>query len=161
MDESNELITELNEILEKVESDPTDAAPLASFAQIVDRIMGSSATAAVHLPAAHQIHTITRFAELCKLIGYKASHMTGNVGLISVVTAFLMDAVDSLQTLVKITIAGENRDLNQIITKTFLERLQMLATKFDAVSEHLPSTLEGANSSQSEIDNLLKKMGLG
>jgi hypothetical protein len=160
MDESNELIAQLIEILEKVEADPTRPEELATFAQIVDRIMGSAATAAIDLPSDHQIHVITRFAELCKLIGYKASHMTGNPALTAVVTAFLMDATESLQRLTQIILSGQKRDINQIITKTFLERLQMLAAKFDAFG-HIPSTLEGAQSSQNQIDDLLKKMGLG
>jgi len=159
--ESKGLIDQMAEILEKVEADPTQFKVLEEFGQVVDRIMGSAKFLALNYPPDHPIHGMANFAELCKIIGYKASQTNNNSNLITVVVAFLFDATEALATMTYVIDTDQTKMLNEVLTSTFLDRLHWLASKFD---ENLRATVaitkESANSTQADIDALLKQMGV-
>lgn len=160
--ESKELIVQMIEILERVESDPSQLRELETFGQIVDRIMGGAKVLALEYPPSHPVHAIGNFSELCKLVGYKASQVTNNQHLITVVIAFLLDASETLHDLNEEIVAPAPKKISELLTATFLDRLQWVAKKFD---ENLRATVavtkESAKSTQDDIDALLKQMGVG
>lgn len=162
VDESKGLIDQMIEILETVESDPSQLKQLETYGQIVDRIMGGSKVLALDYPFTHPVHSIANFSELCKLVGYKASQVTNNSHLITVVIAFLLDATETLQALNTEIMAPEPKRVSELLTATFLDRLQWLAKKFDEnLRSSVAITKSTAKSTQDDIDALLKQMGVG
>jgi hypothetical protein len=161
-DESKGLCEQLDEILDKVESDvTTQVKHLEGFGQIVDRIMGGAKILALDYPPEHPVHAIGTFTELCKLIGYKASQVTNNPNLTTVVVAFLQDAMETLEALLEEIVSPQPQHVSEFITMTFIDRLKWLATKFD---ENLRATVavskESAQSTQNDVEALLRQMGV-
>lgn len=166
--ESKELIQEMVDILELVEVQPDKYTELEKYGQVVDRIMGGAKVLALDHPPAHMIHTIGNFAELCKLIGYKASQIGSNAQFLTIVVAFLMDATETLQDLNSGLEGGQTKPINELVTQTFLERLRWLAGQFDknlrasvaTGTENKAGDAQLEASTQADIDSLLKQMGL-
>ena len=161
--ESKSLIKDLLEILEDIEGDYSKKQKLEEFGQLVDRIMGGAQSVAMGYDAEHQIHRISKYAELCKLVGYKASQIEKNEQFYNIVIALLLDAVEMLDELVTKLETEEEKNIQEILSKTFLERLQWVSEHFDenmrasvAVTED-----EGQKMSQNQIDDLLKSLGMG
>lgn len=155
-DESKGYVSELMEILEYVEENIEENKKLEQFGQVVDRIMGAAKT----LEGAYEdesLKSISSYSELCKLIGYKASQLNQQDEFCAVVVAFLLDATEMLEEL--IDNVGSSEKISQTLTSTFLSRLQMISTKFDSSLRGSVSA-EGNASTQAEIDELLKKMGI-
>jgi len=162
VDESKGLIEQMIEILEKVESDPSQLKELETYGQIVDRIMGGAKVLALDHPATHPVHSIANLSELCKLVGYKASQVTNNPHLITVVIAFLLDATETLASLNAEIAVPQPKKISDLLTATFLDRLQWLAKKFDEnLRASVAITKESAKSTQDDIDALLRQMGVG
>lgn len=161
VDEAKELTDQLTEILEVVEGEPGKYKEFERFGQIVDRLMGGAKLCALDHPQDHPVHTIANFTELCKIIGYKASQVSGNEQLATTVASFLLDATETLCALYDRCETGTKGNLNEVLTATFLDRLQWLATKFDeSLRPTVAISKASANSTQSDIDSILKQMGL-
>lgn len=155
-DESKVYVAELADILEEVEENIENNQKLEKFGQVVDRIMGAAKT----LEGAYQdesLKHISSYSELCKLIGYKASQLKNQPEFCAVVVAFLLDATEMLDELIENV--GSAKKTSQVLTATFLSRLQMISGRFDS-SLRGSVGVEDKASTQSEIDELLKKMGL-
>jgi hypothetical protein len=153
--ETKSLVEDMTAALEVVEEDPTKVQELERFGQVIDRIMGGAKTIALDFPAIHPIHTLANFAELCKVIGYKASQVHNNSHLITVVVSFLFDATETIEELLRNIEANDVHRMNSVVTATFLDRLKWLTQSFD---ESLRATV--ATSSQEDINDLLRKLGV-
>jgi hypothetical protein len=153
--ESKQLLAQMSDALEIVEEDSGRTDQLESFGQIVDRMMGGAKSIAMGYPPEHNIHLISKFCELCKAIGYKSSQVKNNSNLTQISAALLLDATETLEDLVN-NLAGEQVAVKDVVTKTFLDRLNWVLKHFDP-------NLRGsvAINSQADIDKMLKNLGLG
>lgn len=152
--ESKRLGGQLLAILESVEDDFTQKARLAEYGQIVDRIMGASQSLAlIPGPLQSRFDAIGKYCEVCKIVGYKGSQITGNENLYTVVVALLLDATEMLDQMIEGLNDGRADPLS-LIPKTFLDRLRWVAEQFPA---GLRSSLEV---SSGDISAILKSLGL-
>jgi hypothetical protein len=177
-EETKGLLQELGDILEEVEEDLSKNQKLEDFGQRIDRIMGAAKTLNVDFP--HPVfNDVGAFAEVCKIVGYKASQLKNQPDFCNIVVAFLLDAVDVLNQIVDQLKPHNKTDINQLIPKTFLDRLRFIASKFDTSlratlgstassepkldsqkSSTAPSAKEDAAQTQNTIDDLLKQLGV-
>ncbi|MCB0422848.1 MAG: hypothetical protein KDD61_17740 [Bdellovibrionales bacterium] len=162
--ESKELVDQMLELLEEAEDDGLDVKlKLDEYGQLVDRIMGSATSLCMVVEDSRYLEKIGHYAEICKIVGYKGSQLE-NEQFFIVVVAMLLDATEMLQIMLKELGTTSERDLKDIITDTFLERLRFINSQFD---ENLRGTVatqgrDDANSStQSQIDSLLAALGVG
>lgn len=129
--ESTNLIAQLNEILEQLEENATQSGLFEEFGQVVDRMMGTASTLSIDFDPGHPLHTIAKYCELCKIISYKSSQITNQPQLLTVVVALLLDATETLEKLVTAAVNQSQESLQDLVTKTFLERLHWIAGRFD------------------------------
>lgn len=161
--ESLELISQLMPLLEEVEEDHTKNKRLEEFGQIIDRLMGTAKSFAEMNVCSAEMNKIGSFAELCKIVGYRSSQIGNNENLTNIVVAFLMDAIESLEEMIG-SIDGARAQLNmsEFVTNTFLDRLKWLSSQFDQNLRATVGTSATPNQmGQMDIDQLLKKMGIG
>lgn len=158
--ESKSLIEELIELLESIEGDFSQVQKLADYGNNVDRIMGGAKSLALMAPPDHALHMIADYAALCKAVGYKASQIEGNEQFFDICVALLLDATETLETLLG-RIHQEGRLLRETIPQAFIERLRWVSSQFgESVSASVGTGEAPAKMNQSEIDDLLKKLGL-
>lgn len=160
--ETEELVKQLIDILEEAEKKPYKLKLLEQYGQIVDRIMGGAKSLAVsETDHKIEIDKIGNYAELCKLIGYKASQVENNTQLVDICIAFLLDATERIQLFSSQLLDKGSVDVKSELSETFLDRLKWLETKFD---ENLRGSLNikvnKEKSEQETIDHLLKAMGV-
>lgn len=150
--ESNNLISELQGLLELLEDDATQVQLLEKFGQVIDRIMGAAKTL-----GAEQIAT---FCDLGKTIGYKSSQINDQP-LLEVVVAILCDATDLLEKMVVNLSAGQGETLKNLNTQAFATRLKWLSEKFKNIERgSVAFDHDSTKVDQSEIDDLLESLGL-
>lgn len=158
--ESKTLIEEMTDLLEGIEGDYSQVSRLAEYGNNVDRIMGGAKSLALAAPADHALHMISDYAALCKAVGYKASQIKNNQQLYDICVALLLDATETMDTLLD-NIHKEGKVLREIIPVAFIERLRWVSNQF---SEEYSSSVGAGDSEkqlqQSDIDDLLKKLGL-
>ncbi len=128
--ESKQLIKRMIAVLDQIEGDFAQRAQLENFGQIVDRIMGGAETLALVTEKNEQVNMIGRYAQICKLVGYKASQLD-NEQMFHVVVGFLLDASEMLDQIVENLGTPQEVDLKTALPKTFLDRLNWIADKFD------------------------------
>ena len=158
--ESRELISQLLGVLEDIEGKSAQFQRLEEFGQVVDRIMGAAKTLAELDVCTKEMEKIGAFSELCKVISYKCSQVGNNESLFNIVVAFLMDASDTLLEIIdSLSTKAKNIDMNSFISDTFLDRLKWLSTQFDANLRATVGTTKTV--AQSQIDDILKQMGVG
>lgn len=117
-DESDSLIEELNDYLDKFEDDPSTGDLLEKYGQTIDRIMGAAKTLG--------LNEIGSLCQMGKIIGYKGSQAE-KLALKEVVGGVLFDLTDLLQVLVSNVRSGESEhDFN---LKAFNDRLIWLNDK--------------------------------
>ncbi|WP_413570543.1 hypothetical protein ACLWBD_08200 [Bdellovibrio sp. HCB117] len=158
--ESKTLIEELIDLLESIEGDFSQVTKLADYGNNVDRIMGGAKSLAMMVPADHPLHMISDYAALCKAVGYKASQITDNEQFFDICVALLLDATETLESLID-NIFEEGKTLREKIPQAFIERLRWVSNQFS--EEYSMSVGTGTTDKklkQSEIDDLLKKLGL-
>lgn len=158
--ESKTLIEELIDLLESIEGDFSQVTKLADYGNNVDRIMGGAKSLAMMVPADHPLHMISDYAALCKAVGYKASQITDNEQFFDICVALLLDATETLESLID-NIFEEGKTLREKIPQAFIERLRWVSNQFS--EEYSISVGTGTTDKklkQSEIDDLLKKLGL-
>ena len=162
--EAKVLILQLDEILKGVEADGSKSTDLETYGQIVDRIMGGAKSIA-EVFALRQLTQVGQCAELCKIVGYKGSQVGADKSLFTVVVAFLMDATDVLSEMVE-RLSDDDADLLTTLSATFLDRLKWISEKFktglrSSVATVADKKAKPVPNGQNEIDDVLKKMGLG
>lgn len=161
--ESEELIKELLGILDDVEGRFDQRLELDGYGQKVDRIMGGSKSLAMSVDKKDRLEYIGRYAELCKLVGYKASQIENNEHFYNIVIGFLMDATEMLEEMVITLNTPQEKDLKELVSETFLERLRFINQQFDENTRGTLSIEEGDGRNtvdQNEIDDLLKALGI-
>ncbi|MEZ4871043.1 MAG: hypothetical protein R2827_02115 [Bdellovibrionales bacterium] len=149
-------------ILDDIEDRFEQRHQLESYGQVVDRIMGGAKSLAMALDNTKHLDQVGNYAELCKLVGYKASQIEDNEQFFNIVHGLLTDATEMLLEMVQ-TFGTENeKNIKEHLSTTFLDRLKWVNGQFD---ENIRSTLaldseSGKKASQSEIDDLMKSLGL-
>jgi len=162
--ETEELVKQLINILEKAEEALNKSKLLEEYGQIVDRIMGGAKSLSVSIPEESvEIDKIGTYAELCKHVGYKSSQVGNNTQLVDICVAFLFDATEIIETFLR-QLSNEGRvDFENEISDTFLDRLHWLDKQFD---ENLRGTLNigddhlSKEEKEDTIAELLKAMGV-
>lgn len=160
-DESKKLVDEMLEILEEVDGQFNHRFLLENYGQMVDRIMGGAKNLALAIENSDNIAKIGKYAELCKLVGYKCSQVE-NEQLFTVAVALLLDATEMLQDMVKNLGTSHEVDITSLLNNTFLDRLSWVATKFDESLRGSVAVNKGdvQKKSQEQIDTLLKQLGI-
>lgn len=166
--ESKGLVKELLELLEEADGEPLFANNLETYGQTVDRIMGGAKSLATNFasdfPPGHLIHQMGDYAALCKAVGYKASQISENEQFFNVCVAFLLDATEMLNQMVTLLGAEEALNVSSLLNKTFLDRLSWINSQFKG---NVRATVASNDApvpkkmNQLEIDDLLKKLGVG
>lgn len=158
--ESKTLIEELIDLLESIEGDFSQVQKLADYGNNVDRVMGGAKSLALMVPADHALHMISDYAALCKAVGYKASQITDNEPFFNICVALLLDATETLDTLLN-NIYKEGAVLKETIPQAFIDRLRWVSNQFsESVSASVGTGAAPSKMNQYEIDDLLKKLGL-
>lgn len=129
--ESVGLIEQMVELLEACEEGRGQAAHLDKFAQFSDRIMGAARQIATKgRPEMMTLLVIGKFAQLCKLLGYKTAQLPVQNELFPVAVGVLLDACGELHEKIKglgnVVIKSPDK-----VTKTLLERLSWLNHQFN------------------------------
>lgn len=148
--ESEKLFTELEDILDLMEEDPSLDEYFEKFGQTIDRVMGAAATLGAD--------QIAKFCELGKAIGYKASQVE-DLQLRATVVAVLFDAVDLLKKMLEQIKSGDDTSLKELNTKAFMTRLKWLSEKFKDIERGSVAFAQD-EASQEEAEAALKKVGI-
>lgn len=163
--ESKSLIEELIDLLEGIEGDYSQVRKLADYGNSVDRIMGGAKSLAIMAPPDHALHMIGDYAALCKAVGYKASQIKNNEQFFDICVALLLDATENLNRLLK-NIDKNDVYLRETTPQAFIERLRWVSNQFSdeysisvGTGEAKPVE-ETHHMQQSDIDDLLKKLGI-
>jgi len=162
VDESKDLIHQLIELLESIEGDFSKVKVLADYGNRIDRIMGGAKSLAMMAPPGHPLFLIGDYTALCKAVGYKGSQIKGNRQFYDICVALLLDATETLDTLMD-HIEDSEQDIKKIIPEAFLERLRWISQQFNEnYSESVDVKKEAAAVADGpmDINELLKKLGL-
>jgi hypothetical protein len=163
--ESQDLIEKMNLILEQCEDDIRLAPGLEEYGQFVDRIMGGSQSLAMGLESSSEVlpilEQIGHYSGVCKAVGYKTSQLVKQEDFYNICMAFLMDATEVLEIMTR-EILTEKKTYE--FNETFISRLKWVSEQFSGEfrsSVALKDTDSEGRLNQSDIDDLLKKLGLG
>lgn len=158
--ESKTLIEELLDLLEGIEGDFSRVKDLSTYGNNVDRIMGGAKNLALLSEENHALNMISDYAALCKAVGYQASQIRDNEQFFDICVALLLDATETLEVLLE-HINDSAKVLIEIIPEAFIERLRWVSQQFsDEYSVSVGTGETNTKLQQSEIDDLLKKLGL-
>lgn len=161
VEESKAILQDLLWLLETLEGDFSRVAELEDYGQRIDRINGGAKSLALMAAPGHPLHVIASYAELCKAVGYKASQIDNNSKFFDICVALLLDATEMLNDWIEKLEAGNTTNLRDSFSTTFLERLRWVSNQFGADVRSSVEAKRGANKmDQSEIDDLLKKLGV-
>ncbi|HWU43947.1 MAG TPA: hypothetical protein VN132_10935, partial [Bdellovibrio sp.] len=108
----------------------------------------------------HALHMISDYAALCKAVGYKASQIKNNEQFYDTCVGILLDATETLDILLK-HIHDPAENLRKTIPQAFIERLRWISQQFsEEYSMSVGPQQPAKKLQQTEIDDLLKKLGL-
>lgn len=159
--ESKTLIERMTDILEKCEGDFSQVQSLEDYGQNVDRIMGAAKSLAISVDPKHLIHKIGDYAAICKAVGYKASQIKDNEQFYNICVALLLDGTEVLEQMIDGVSDGKS-EIKELFSQTFLERLKWVSAQFGSqyrASVEVAKTPKN-KMNQSDIDDLMKKLGL-
>jgi chemotaxis protein histidine kinase CheA len=162
--ESKGLVADMLSSLEAIEGDFSQVQSLEEYGQTVDRIMGGAKSLAMSVSETDFIHQVGDYAALCKAVGYKASQIKNNPQFFDICVALLLDATEMLDSMLDILKSDNKKDFKQMMSQTFLDRLRWVSSQFsDEVRASVAVKPDEAKKGmdQSEIDDLLKKLGIG
>tara|TARA_B100000749_G_scaffold280875_1_gene279594 strand:+ start:44043 stop:44567 length:525 start_codon:yes stop_codon:yes gene_type:complete len=160
--ESIGLVEELMDILDDIEGQFEDRNQLENYGQVVDRIMGGAKSLAMSLEESGHLEQVGNYAELCKLVGYKAAQIEENEQFYDIVHGLLFDATEMLMLMVRTYNTDSEKDIKELLSTTFLDRLKWVNGHF---GENVRGTLKidsetsQATKSQADIDALMKNLG--
>lgn len=150
--EANQLYTQLQAILERLEENPANQKELEDFGQVIDRIMGAARSIGAD--------EISQFSELGKTIGYKSSQIN-DLPLLNIVVAILFDTVDLLVKMTEKLQTGSSKPLADLNTETFASRLRWLSGKFKDIERSSCKVSDDKKKlDQNSIDDLMASLGL-
>ena len=163
--ESKGLILTMVEILEDCEDNFLRVKRLEEYGQVVDRIMGGAKSLALlEKDKDNLIYKIGDYAAVCKAVGYKASQIQGNEDFYKICVALLLDATEVLEQMINSLDKKVFEDIRGFISQTLLDRVKWVSAKFGGeyrASVAVNKAAAPQKLNQSEIDNLLAKLGLG
>ena len=116
---------------------------------------------ALLVPPEHALHTVADYAALCKAVGYKASQIQGNAQFYDICVALLLDATVTLSEWIENLGAESGQELKNSFSTTFLERLRWVSNQFGADVRGSVDVKRDKKLDQNEIDDLLRKLGVG
>lgn len=153
-----DLLETLEQLEEEIQGNFTDLTKLEHYGNIVDRVMGGAKNLAIMAPRDHALHFIGDATALCKAVAYKASKVKNNKQLIEICVALLLDVTEILNLILD-QVDQPATALQKKFPKTFVERLRWASEQFD---KNISATVSSSSTtqSQSEIDELLKKLGI-
>lgn len=157
--ESKNLIHQALELLENIEGDFSQVKELEVYGNEVDRIMGGAKSLALLVPPTHSLHMISDYAALCKAVGYKASQIKNNPQFYDVCVALLLDATETLDILLD-RVDETAEVLKKTLPQAFIERVRWVSHQFTAEYRSSVDSNGSQTLNQSEIDDLMKKLGL-
>jgi hypothetical protein len=161
--ESKSLLERMVLILDQCEGDFRQVSGLEEYGQIVDRVMGGAKSLAMGMekPSA-LVESIGDYAAICKAVGYKASQIRDNEQFYHICVGLLQDATEVLEDMVKGVMASDERAAKAFMNQAFIDRLKWVSEKFGADYRASVDVHRGRDGkmNQSEIDELLKKLGL-
>lgn len=159
--ESGKLVNELEELLDELEEDFANKEKLNEFAQLIDRIMGSSQSLVSFGFEQSELKKLGDFAELCKQIGYRGINITEK-SLYEVTIAFLWDAVESMKKLLESIDAKDSpKSISKLLVSTFISRLKWILEQFEAkniLMEDYTKSGDVKLKSKDEINDLLSSI---
>ena len=156
--ESETLTNECIELLESLESNVSEFNKLDSIGNKIDRIMGTAQNVQMLYPEVKNFILISDYAAVCKVVAYKATAIKNNMSFVSVVISFLIDATETLQTLIT-KCESPIEDLKAQFNPAFIDRLKWISNKF--TDEYKGAVGLGRGGlDQTNIDDLLKKLGI-
>ncbi len=161
--ESSDLIHQMMEILETVETDHSQQSSLERYGQFADRIMGGAKSLLMAIDTGHDFITmISNYTELCKAVGYQASQIEDNNEFLNIVIALLLDGTEVLEQLVETVGTSKSLTIQEVVTETFLERLKWVSKQFDQTVRTSVAVDKDAKKklNQDQINALLKQLGL-
>lgn len=159
--ESKSLISQSLEILEEVEDDVTKIKRLEVYGNNVDRIMGGAKNLAMMVDGKHPLHFIGDYCALCKAVGYKSSQIKGNPDFVMICVALLLDATETLEAMINKVTASANSE-KTLLSQTFLDRLSWVSSQFGKdIRETVGAVSSGKTAEEADINDLLKKLGIG
>lgn len=146
IEESNDICTQLEEVVDGLESGAGEAEGFAHFAQRIDSIMGCAKTMGLEsFPAlAPALKNISNLAEGCKMLGYRAAQVQEEES-VKIVAAFLGDALELIQ--------ASLRDLAKGYVSVDIKDAERTKDRLLWVSSQLKL-------SEEDQKNILKRFGL-
>ncbi len=158
LNESRGILAEMTGLLHEMDGKPKEIHMLENYGQLMDRVMGGAKTLEMQYQSP-LLSYITSYSELCKTISYKGSQLKGNPEFGIVIVAFLLDATEMLEELINGLGSEEQYQVKDLLTKTFLSRLQLIGEGFDKnMRGTLPSERDTA--AQNEIDKFLNSFNI-
>jgi len=161
LEESYDIVDQLEVILETCESSFSHVRQLENFGQMVDRIMGAAKSIALQLQDKNPaLDAIGEYAQICKNVGYKSSQIKTNEKFYNVCVSFLLDALEVLREACD---ALKNKvPINLEKKKNFLDRLKWIDGQFG--SEYRASVDPTAKVpdflNQEQIQSLVDKLSV-
>jgi hypothetical protein len=161
--ETRELMDRMELILEQCEGDIRLAPGLEEYGQLVDRIMGGAQSLAMALEGSSLLPCLQKmgnYAGVCKAVGYKTSQLTTHTNFYDVCIAFLQDATEVMREMNDQLLVG---CMEFAFDDTFISRLKWISEQFGSGFRSSVAVKESPREGrmgQSEIDELLKKLGL-
>lgn len=160
--ESKNLVMQMNEVLDKVEGDMALARSLEDYGLFVDRIMGGAKSIAIAIPdPEHIINKVADYAAVCKAVGYKSSQINDNEAFFDICVALLMDATEALDHMVDLLREDTSTSVTKLISQHLIDRLKWVSAKFGAEYRSSVAVDKKIKMGQGDIDELLKKLGIG
>lgn len=155
--ESKKIIINLMAILKQIQGQASLAVKLEDFGNQVDRIMGAAQSLALAMADDHALDLISDYSSICKSVAYKGAQMKDNPAFYDLCVAFLLDATKALEILIQgIHLPFET--LKKSVDSTMIERFRWV---FKQASDdpNAKGGLEDGKMSQTDVDDLIKKIG--
>lgn len=157
--ESQEILSEILDLLEELEESPAQVKRLDSYGQKVDRIMGGAMSLATMGEEVALLTQIGACAGLCKSVGYRGSQIKDNEAFAAAVIGLLLDMTETLQTMVEKVGTEQSFDLGAPVFLTILDRLKWVSEQFDkGMRQSLD--ISAKKDYGSEIQDLLQRLGV-
>lgn len=156
--ETKKLVADMIEILETIETDFNSRERLKDYGLFVDRILGGASSLGLESEHKEYLDNMAHYAEICKLVAYRGAEIERSQDFYIIVTAILLDATEMLQEFVLALNTDQQKDIKDLLSKTFLERLKIVNQQF---SDHTRGSVVVQDdqvprkTSQEEIDALI------
>jgi len=156
--ESHDLCKRMISILEDCENNPGQCKRLEEFGQLADRMMGGAKIFIMNVgDDSGRMEVVAAYTELEKLLGYKGAQLPAGSGLLPVVVGLLLDATELLARVVDSLGTEDSTAAEELVAKTFLDRLEWVNSQFDAsISGAVP--LVHKRLDQSQIQKLIETL---